>query len=106
MPIVPREMTSRQREAQGNRGGPGNPYTKSIGLLRAALLRSVSEKDFEAVVKALVAKAKQGDIGAIRELMDRIVGRPVEADLLERLEALERALPDQSVEGERHGRLA
>ena len=36
--------------------------------------------------------AKDGDITATRELLLRTLGRPVEADLVERLERLEAAI--------------
>jgi hypothetical protein len=56
-----------------------------------------TEKDLAALAKAIIDKAKTGDIPAIRELLDRILGRPVEADLLERLEALEQYLVGPSL---------
>jgi hypothetical protein len=59
-------------------------------------MKAVTAKDIEAVARALVEKAKAGDVPAIRELLDRILGRPVEADLLERLEALERTAASES----------
>jgi hypothetical protein len=86
---------NRGQFAPGNGGGPGNPYAAAVGRLRSALLKAVTAKDIEAVAKALIEKAKSGDVPAIRELLDRILGRPVEADLLERLEALEKLVPDQ-----------
>jgi hypothetical protein len=90
---------SRGQFAPGNKGGPGNPYAAAIGKLRSALLKAVTPNEIEAVAKALIDKAKTGDVPAIRELLDRILGRPVEADLLERLEALERAVPQESQKG-------
>ena len=44
-----------------------------------------------AVMRALVKAAKAGEPWAVRELFDRTVGKPVEADLIQRLEALEQA---------------
>jgi hypothetical protein len=41
--------------------------------------------------RVLVDQAKQGDPKAISELLNRILGRPVEADLIENLKALESA---------------
>jgi len=41
------------------------------------------------IIEALVAKAKEGDIAAARTLFDRVLGKPVEGDLIERIEALE-----------------
>jgi hypothetical protein len=50
--------------AKGNKGGPGNPY----------------------------ARAKDRDLGAAKEVLVRTLGRPLEADLLERIERLEHAV--------------
>jgi len=41
------------------------------------------------VITALVDKAKAGSIAAARVLFDRVLGKPVEADLIARIEALE-----------------
>lgn len=78
----------------GNSGGPGNPYTKQIAALREALLAEVKPADLRAIVRVLVDQAKGGDVQAAREILLRTLGRPVEADLLERLEALEAQLSD------------
>ena len=40
------------------------------------LLAEVSDGDYRAVVKKLVALAKKGDLAAIRELLDRLLGKP------------------------------
>ena len=70
------------RFTQGNAGGPGNPLARRVARLRAELLR--------AIVAALVAKAKQGDTVAAREVLDRAIGKAAEGiDLVERIEALE-----------------
>ena len=81
----------RGRFGPGNPGGPGNPFAAAAGRWRAALVASVSEEDIAAVVRALVNAAKRGESWAVRELMDRTLGKPVEADLIERLERLEGA---------------
>lgn len=85
----PNGRDGRGRFAAGNPGGPGNPYAKRVGELRAALVEAVSAEDMRAIVGKLVEEAKAGDVRAIRELLDRTLGRPVEADLIERIEALE-----------------
>jgi hypothetical protein len=74
---------------KGNRGGPGNPHAKKVQRLRATLLTIVTPKRFKIVVARLFQLAANGDLAAIRELMDRLLGRPVEQDLLERIERLE-----------------
>ena len=63
----------------GNGGGPGNPHARRAGKLRTALLKAVTEKDIRAVAKALVAAAKSGDIPAAKLLLDRVLGKPVDA---------------------------
>jgi hypothetical protein len=69
--------------AKGNPGGPGNPHGRRVADLRAALLDAVTEADIRAVAKALVARAKAGEVPAIRELLDRMVGRPLVVDQVE-----------------------
>jgi hypothetical protein len=71
--------TARGRFAKGNPGGPGNPYAKRVADLRAALLESVTEADIRAVARALVKRAKAGEVAAIRELLDRLVGKREDA---------------------------
>ena len=77
------------RFARGNAGGPGNPHARKVGQLRSAMLRAVSGKDMQAIVAKLVEQAKGGSVPAAREVIDRCIGKPTEADLLERIERLE-----------------
>ena len=80
------------RFAKGNPGGPGNPHAQRTARLRALLLDSVSDDDFTSVVAELVAMAKGGDLAAIRELLDRIMGKPKATIELERAEITEAEL--------------
>ena len=80
------------RFAAGNRYAKGNPYAKRIGELRSALLSALSDDDWRAILTKLFECAKAGESWAIREIFDRTLGKPVECDLLERLEALEATL--------------
>lgn len=73
----------------GNRAGRGNPHARRVARLRAEFLRSVSPEDVRVVVLALVTQAKQGNVAAVRELLDRTLGRPIEADIVARIEELE-----------------
>ena len=77
------------RFTKGNPGGLGNPHAKRVARLRAALLEAVTEEDIRAIVAKLVEQARAGDLYAAREVLLRTLGRPVEWDLLERLESLE-----------------
>lgn len=80
----------RGRFAPGNTGGPGNPHAAQVSKLRAALLESVTDDDLRGVMSALVKAAKGGSVPAARELLERVLGKPVELDIIERLDALER----------------
>jgi len=77
----PNGRNARGRFAKGNLGGPGNPYAKRVADLRAALLESVTEQDIRAVARSLVKRAKEGDVPAVRELLDRLLGRTADSAL-------------------------
>jgi hypothetical protein len=88
----PNGRDGRGRFTRGNPGGPGNPAGGHAERLRHALLNAVTEDDVKAIAEALVASAKTGDVQAIRELLNRTMGRPTDADTLARLERLEAVL--------------
>lgn len=81
--------TTTGRFAKGWRGGKGNPLAGKVAKLRAAMINAVSASDLRDVIRAMIAQAKAGDVAAARELLDRLLGKPVEMDLLERLDELE-----------------
>ena len=71
------------RFAKGNPGGPGSPYVRQLAAWRKAMAEAVTPEDIGAVVKALVEKAKTGEAWAVRELLDRTLGKatqPVDVD--------------------------
>ena len=78
-PNGPNGRDARGRFVGGNAGGPGNPHAKKVAKLRSAMLGAVTQKDFREVVKALIQRAKAGDVAAIRELLDRCIGKPKQA---------------------------
>jgi hypothetical protein len=78
------------RFGKGNPGGRGNPMAKHVNKLRVALLKAVKPKDMKMIIEALLAKARAGDVPAVREILSRTMGEPVAADLLARLESLEK----------------
>jgi pyruvate-formate lyase-activating enzyme len=75
--------TPRGQFAKGNPGGPGNPHAKRVAEFREAIMDAVSTADLKAVAKALVRRAKEGDIAAARELFDRVLGKspPIEIEV-------------------------
>src|SRR5688572_1230512 len=89
------------RFVPGNKGGPGNPFARKVGRLRSALLETVTEDDMRAVAAQLVAMARGGNLPAIKELIERTLGRSVEADFLERLDELEKHLTQAQERGVR-----
>jgi len=76
----------------GNGGGPGNPHAARVAELRSALLGAVTPGDLAAIARSLVQAARSGDVAAAKLVFERVLGRPLEADILDRLEALEQAL--------------
>lgn len=67
------------RFSKGNRGGPGNPFTRQAARLRQAALDAVSDDDIRATIAALKEKARAGDVAAIKLLLSYTVGKPTEA---------------------------
>jgi hypothetical protein len=63
------------RFAKGNSGGPGNPHSKRVNELRSVLLGKISDQDIAEIVDTLLGKAKGGDLLAIREVLDRALGK-------------------------------
>jgi hypothetical protein len=86
------------RFGPGNKYARGNPHARRVARLRAEMLRAVSPADLREVIAALLAQAKAGDVAAAKELLQRLLGPPVELDLLERLEALERHMAEVAEE--------
>jgi hypothetical protein len=76
----------RGRFAEGNAGGPGNPFARQTAALRRALCQTVSTEDVQAVTLRLIEQAKGGDVAAARLLFAYAIGRPAEVvdpDLLD-----------------------
>ena len=64
------------RFVKGNPGGPGNPLSTQVYRLRQCFYASVSEGDLTEIVTMIVAKAKGGDIGAAKLVLEWTIGRP------------------------------
>lgn len=80
------------RFAPGNRAARGNPHARQVARLRSTLLKAVTPQQLKSVVQALIREAEAGNVPAIKELFERTLGKPVELDLIERLERLEAML--------------
>ena len=85
----------------GNPGGVGNPHAKKINQIRAALFSAIRPADIKLAVQKLVASAKAGDRHALAELLDRVLGKAIPADVEERVAELERLVAEKGEEDER-----
>lgn len=66
----------RGRFLPGCPGGPGNPQARNVSAWRAALAGAVSAEDVVEVTEKLKAEAKKGEPWAVKELLDRVLGKP------------------------------
>ncbi len=66
---------SKGRFLPGNPGGPGNPQARNVATWRKALAEAVSADDVTQVAQRLVEAAKAGEPWAVRELLDRLLGK-------------------------------
>ena len=83
---------SNGRFTKGNPGGPGNPYARQVARLRRLILQCVTDADLKAIIRALVQKAREGDVAAAREVLMRVVGKPPEGPDPDRLDLEEISL--------------
>lgn len=88
------DRDTRGRFRPGNKVARGNPHAKRVGELRSALLKAITPTAIRKATKALIREAEAGNVQAARELIDRAIGKPIEIDLLERIEALEARLTE------------
>src|SRR5688572_14061655 len=93
-PTAPNGRGANGRFGPGNRCARGNPHAKKVAQLRGGLLAAVTVQDIKDVAAALLRSAKDGDVAAARELLQRLLGPPVELDLLERMDELERTIAE------------
>jgi len=89
---------ARGRFASGNSGGPGNPYAKQVARLRAMIFEAVTEKDLREIFAALVERARQGDLLAAKEILNRLVGNPADAADRNESEKRRAAVVDRQLE--------
>src|SRR6266480_3120509 len=75
--------------AKGNPGGPGNPFARQVAKLRKVILDRLTAEDLLAITEALLAKAKEGSVGAARLLLAYGIGNPTAAPDPDRLDGQE-----------------
>jgi hypothetical protein len=69
---------ARGRFAKGNAGGPGNPFARQVGLIRAVMVETFRPEHMARTVIALTEKAVAGDVPAAKLLFTFILGKPAE----------------------------
>jgi hypothetical protein len=67
------------RFAAGNPGGPGNPFARQTARLRSALIQRVTSEDMGVIADALILKARNGSLDAIKLLFQYVIGKPTAA---------------------------
>lgn len=77
---------ARGRFTAGNGGGPGNPFARRVAELRSELMDCVDRKDVAEIARALVDKAKKGDVPAAKLVLAYTLGKPAAAVLPDRLD--------------------
>src|SRR5207253_7094366 len=77
--------------AKGNPGGPGNPYARQVAALRKVILNRLTEEDLLAITEALLARAKEGSVGAAKLLLSYALGKPASSPDPDRLDGQELA---------------
>ena len=65
--------------AKGNRYGRGRPDMHRLAEYRQTINTAVTPAELKKVIAVLLRKAKQGDLMAVRELLDRTVGKATQA---------------------------
>ena len=75
----------------GNPGGPGNPHARAVGRLRSAMLGAVTDEDIKAICARLVAMAREGNVAAAREVLDRCLGKGLDPEKIQEPPASYRA---------------
>ncbi len=77
------------RFAKGNPGGPGNPFARQVAAFRQEFMAAVTGEDIAVIVRALIDKAKAGDVAAARLVIQYTLGKPAETVDPDRLDEME-----------------
>ena len=66
----------------GVRRGPAHGVPAKYRIWRETLAATITADDLAAVLRTMLDAAKSGDIVACREILDRCLGRPLQAHLI------------------------
>ena len=67
----------------GNQHGKGNPLFGKVATLRSEALKSVTPATVKGLIKALIERAKAGDIAAAKLILPYLIGQPATAKEIE-----------------------
>ena len=74
------------RFTAGNTLCRGNPFARRVAALRTTMLERVTPEAMGDITDALIARARVGELAAIKLLFDYVVGKPVEQPNPDRLD--------------------
>lgn len=84
---------SAKAEKKAARNARNKPLSQRTSELRKALLHAVSPTEIAVLIRMVMNKAnEEGDVASAKLVLEYLVGRPLEQDLLERIEELEAIL--------------
>ena len=66
------------RFTKGNPGGPGNPFARRVSRLRSLIVEELADGDLQAIVRKMIADAKDGDKAAAKLLLSYGIGKPTD----------------------------
>jgi hypothetical protein len=95
-------MNELKTKSRASTKGAGNPFGRRLAALRAVVVDSVTEDDLRAILTKLVEQAKAGDLASIREVLNRVVGRPADGRDPDRVNIEAITLEANGYEAERH----
>ena len=75
----PEALTRRDASGRflaGTKGGPGNPLAARVNLLRLAAFDECTPDDVRAMLRALIERARTGDVEAFRAIAPYVLGKP------------------------------
>jgi hypothetical protein len=75
------------RFVMGNAGGPGNPFARQVAALRQALINAITPEDIQAVARALIQRAAEGNVQAAKLLFSYAIGKPQPAPEPDQMDA-------------------
>ena len=89
------------RFAAGNRFARGNPHARRVQQIRSAMLDICTPARMRTAAEKLMVMAENGDRFAFAELADRVLGKPIPADLTDLVEQVEQLLSEREREASR-----